>query len=370
MTVNMACKAPRRARWAWGMFLLFWMLNALLFWAPVVALQQDLPPVEGTIVNIAEIGSDFFVQLDVDADGKGDVWAKILDTILDLEGNFLTTGDLSIGLKLRVLDYRESETGFIEAHTVVVLSPLGGSTVPAPSGPSAATNVNLFARTAGAPRPPVDLFATDTDAWVCLGESVVLYWVTTADVGLVSLGETLGVFPANQGGTVDGLNWGSVVTTPALTTSYVLKALDSTFNAGDAATVRVFGQPRDGEVLHIIPEEGTLEAKLGKNTGSNSGDVNTWTAATPSTRFSKRLELTDIEPVGAAAGLGSNWRVRKTDEDGAVHDFSIVSVETFQHPFRPEGSQENIPLSGTWRFSTQADVAANVVPFKLRPRCP
>jgi len=368
MIANRTRRAYGQARWVRGGFL-FLMLAGLLGGAPVSAFGQAPPPVEGVIVNIAEIGSDFFVQLDTDADAKGDIWAKILDAILDLQGNALTTNDLSIGLNLRVLDYQESETGFLEAHTVVVLSPLENTNAPERVPTSTATNLNLFVRTMGAPRPPIDLFATDTDAWVCLGESVQLYWVTTADVGLVSLGETLGVFPAAQGGTSNGLNWGAVVATPDLTTGFQLRALDGTFNAGDAATVRVFGQPRVEETLHIIPEEGTLEVTLNKNTGSNSGGINTWVTATPSTRFSQRLQVTDIRPTNAAAGLSSNWRVRKTDEDGAVHDFTLVSAETFQHPFRPDGSKQNIPMSGQWRFSTPSNLAAKTVPFTLRPSC-
>lgn len=332
----------------------------------LLASQEPLPPIEGVVVNLAQIGTDFFVQLDFDGDGEGNVWVKVVGRILDMAGNELTPDKIEKGARLKLTEYRQNEAGFIEAYVVVLIA-LPDADPNAPPAPGAATVVNVYVRLMGADRPPIDLYGTDRDAWICVGESVQVYWVTTPDVTLISLGEMLGTFRANQGGMENGLNWGSVVATPQETISYQISAVDGTFEAGSSATVSVYGHPLGAGPFQSFPE-GNIAAHLQAST-ARANTVDDWVADMNDSRFSPRLGITDIKPGKGAVGAGFTWRVRRERADGSVANFSIAAVDTFQHPFRPDNSDEALPLSGEWTFSTLQDIAERMVSFVVRPVC-
>lgn len=342
-------------------FFLLLILMAVFQEAP--ALQSNDATLEGFVVDITEIGSDFFVYLDLNEDGAGEVWVKLIQTILDMQGNALKATDITIGVKLKLIEYVENETGFIEATKVVVIS--NGNEDSA--GPNQGTLVNVFARIPGTGTPVLDLFNVEGETWVCKGEKVTLYWVTSPDVTRVSLGETLGVFEANRGGVINGLNWGSVTVEPTETISYIVSTLDGTFDATNSVTVKVFDSGTSNVAGSIVPE-GKIKATL-VDTTAKANEVDEWVANLPDTRFSDALSITDIKPTGDAVEPGFIWRIRKEDPSGQIRTFSIAATEAFQHPFRPEGTDITFPLNGVWTFSTPADISTRTVEFVVRPVC-
>jgi|GEM_PF-2110681 len=335
----------------------------LSVWQDAPAVQTDETTLEGFVVDITEIGPDFFVYLDLDEDGAGEVWVKLIETILDMQGNTLSSNDIMIGIKLKLIDYVQNETGFIEATKVVVIS--GGSDGNSRTGQG--TLVNVVARIPGTGAPVLDLFNSEGETWICRGEKVELYWVTTPDVTRVSLGETLGIFDADRGGVIDGLNWGSVIVEPSETINYVITTLDGTFKAANSVTVAVFGPQADIEAGQIIPEDKIQAALAGKTAKAN--EVDEWVADLPDTRYSGFLSITDIKPTGSAVEPGFIWRIRREDPNGQVRSFSIAANESFQHPFRPEGSEATFSLNGVWTFSTPANISDRTVEFVVRPVC-
>lgn len=360
----MACVIHRVKRCFRGFILIFFVTVALSFWTTAPARQGEsasMPPVEGVVVNIAEIGSDFFVQLDLDFDGEGDVWVKIVAAISDVQGNALSEADIQISVRLRVMEYQESEAGFLEATIVVVVSDVADDNGGNNDTENVVTLVNIYARLVGAPRPGIELFGREKSAWVCLGEPVQLYWVTTPDVGLISLGEDLGTFPADRGGVINGLHWGTVTVTPSSTTSFQIFALDGNFESGEAATVRVFGDQPGVQIF----EEGTLEAELSSSNSARTDELDDWTSEMPTTRFSQNIQVTQIKPISDAASNSSIWQVRKIDGDGTLHAFSLVALDQYQQPFAPD----TFPVSGTWTFSTRANIVSTDLQFKVRTVC-
>lgn len=338
----------------------------LPFSPTVPAQETQTDPLEGDIVNLAQVGSDFFVQLDLDDDNEGDVWVKLNEDITDTAGNVVEFEDITIGVRIRVLEYQDNEVGFLVAIQAVVV----GDTAEGvnPRDPNIPTTVNVYARVLGAPRPNLELFGIDRDAWVCLGDEIELFWVATPDVTQISLGETLGIFPANnRGGILDnGLIWGAVVAIPTETISVQITSIDGNFDAGSAATVFVFGQPQVDAFQ--ASAETSLFAQLVGNTArvSQSDD---WVADVPGTRVSERMGITDIKPVKAASGVGFSWRVRKENTDGSVDNFNISSTETYQHPFISDQSPDPLGFGGKWTFTTSADVSAKTVEFMVKPTC-
>jgi len=359
----------RRGRRRFAVYVLI-LLAHLPFCNPpnyLQAAQEPPPPIEGVVVNLAQIGADFFAQLDVNGDGQGDVWVKIVGSILDMEGTELTPDQIENGARLKVTDYQQNEAGFVEAYIVVLISAAGGSQGQSTRPDAPATVVNVYVRLVGAPRPPTNLYGTDNDAWICVGESVQVFWVTTPDVTLISLGESLGTFRANQGGMENGLNWGSVLATPQDTISYQISAVDGTFSAGGSATVFVYGHPQPAGPFQSFPE-GNIQAQLQGNTARVNA-IDAWAADLSDVRFSPHLAITDIKPGKGAIGSGFTWRVRKESGDGTVTNFNIAAVDTFQHPFRPDDTDEALPLSGDWTFSTLEDIAEKSIGFVIRPVC-
>lgn len=341
------------------------LLLALAIFSPLLLSQAEAPePIEGIVVDITQIGNDVFVQLDLNEDGKGEVWVKLADVILDMLGNALTPNDIALGARLKLITYQKNETGFIEAQKVVVLSN--------PSDPNSdnalGTMINVFARIPGSPPPSFDLFDRQRDAWICLGEQVELYWVTTPDVTQISLGESLGTFPAARGGEVKGLNWGSIVVQPTQTINIVAATLDGTFRAANAVSVFVFGPPVDPSSGRT-PPEGKIQATLVGNT-ARINEVDDWKADLPASRYSANVQISDIKPLGEAVEFGFTWRIQKVDTDQTVHNFSIAATEVYQHPFRPAGTDLTLSAAGQWTFSTPANVVTKTVDFAVRPVCP
>lgn len=360
----MTCVIHRAKRCFRGFILILFVAIALSFWTTAPARQGEsasMPPLEGIVVNVAEIGSDFFVQLDLDLDGEGDVWIKVVDSILDGQGNVLSEVDIQIGGRLRVMEYQESEAGFLDATIVVVVLDVASDNSDGDTE-NVVTLVNIYARLVGAPRPAIELFSREKSAWICLGEPIQLYWVTTPDVGLITLGEELGTFPADQGGVLNGLHWGTVTVTPSSTTSFQIFALDGNFESGEAATVRVFGGQPGVQAF----EEGTLEVELSSGISVRTDRSDDWMSEMPTTRFSQNIQVVQIKPVGDAANGGSSiWQVKKSDEDGTTYAFSLVAFDQYQQPFAPE----TFPVSGTWTFSTKANIVSTDLQFKVRTTC-
>jgi len=346
-----------------GCFVLLLLSMCLSVWQEAPAVQTNGATLEGFVVDITEIGPDFFVYLDLDEDGAGEVWVKLVKTILDMQGNMLSATDITIGIKLKLIVYTENETGFIEASKVVVISDENGGS----PRPGQGTLVNVFARIPGSRSPVLDLFDNEGETWICRGEKVELYWVTTPDVTRISLGETLGIFDAERGGVINGLNWGSVVAEPTETINYVITTLDGTFEAANSVNVSVFGFQTDVEAGQIIPE-GKIRATLDGNT-AKANEVDEWVAELPDIRYSDFLSITDIKPTGSAVEAGFIWRIRKEDPSGQIRNFSIAANEAFQHPFRPEGTDITFPLNGLWTFSTPANISDRTVEFVVRPVC-
>jgi len=232
-----------------------------------------------------------------------------------------------------------------------------------------ATEVSLYARLAGSQQPPINLFSMDSDAWICLGEKVELFWVTTPDVGQIDLGRDAGVFAADQGGNDNGLNWGSTVVEPTSHTSYQIFALDGNYEAGNAADVRVFGQPRGAGPFQVVEEE-TFDARLVSRVSVRTDKIDTWQAVLPKERFSEQLSITFIKPVGRALDAApADWNVVKTDLDNTQHLFKLAAANNYQNPFTLAGTNLTLPLSGTWNFSTIGQAVSRNVSFRVKPVC-
>jgi len=89
---------------------------------PSLAQEDDSPPpIEGVVVKISQINEDFFVQIDVDADEKGDQWVKVAGVVQSPAGQPMSKENIGVGTRLRVTDYVKTEAGFLEAGKVVVL---------------------------------------------------------------------------------------------------------------------------------------------------------------------------------------------------------------------------------------------------------
>jgi len=348
------------------------LLFAVLFgvtspFSPTVPAQESQEELEGEVVNLAQVGSDFFVQLDLDGDNEGDVWIKLNEDITDTAGNPVEFEDIGIGVRIRVIEYQDNEVGFIVAIQAQVIG--DPATITSPTrDPGIPTTVNVYARVAGAPRPDLQLFGTDRDAWMCRGDQIEVFWVTTPDVTQVSLGEQLGIYPANnRGGILDsGLIWGSVVAQPLETLSIQISSIDGNFDAGSSATVFIFGQP-EVDAFEADAEASLIADLMGNTT--RIGQSDDWIANVPGTRVSERLGVTDIKPVKSAASGGFNWRVRKDNVDGSVDNFNLASSETFQHPFSTEQSPDPITFGGKWTFTTSAEVTDKAIEFVVKPTC-
>ncbi len=336
--------------------------------SPTVPAQDSQnDPLEGEVVNLAQVGSDFFVQLDLDDDGEGDVWVKLIEGITDTAGNSVEFEDIGLGTRIRVIEYQDNEVGFIVALQAQVIGDTPTNNPPT-RDPNIPTTVNVYARVAGAPRPNLELFGTDRDAWICRGDQIEVFWITTPDVTQVSLGESLGIFPANNRGGIldDGLIWGAVVAQPLETLSIQITSVDGNFDAGGSATVFIFGQPQV-DAFQADAEASLVAELVGNTTRTNQSDD--WIADVPGTRVSNRLGVTDIKPIKSASGSGFNWRVRKDNADGTVDNFNLSSTETFQHPFITEQAPEPLMFGGKWTFTTSADVSDNRIEFVLKPTC-
>jgi len=222
------------------------------------------------------------------------------------------------------------------------------------------TTVSLYARLAGSSTPAIALNQFDTDAWICLGDKVELFWVTTPDVGQIDLGDELGVFAADQGGNDNGLNWGSVEVEPTSHVSYQIFALDGDFEAGNAAGVRVFNREKEEGPFFSIEEDEFFAQRISSPT-ARTDKADEWFVNLPSSRFSPRLQVKGIKTVGASSRTSQSgsfvWNILKTDESGAEHRFSIQAVGSYQNPFTPAGTDVTIPLAGNWNFITRADIA-------------
>lgn len=233
----------------------------------------------------------------------------------------------------------------------------------------AATEVSLYARLAGATRPAIELNNFDTEAWICLGDEVDLFWVTTPDVRQVDLGDALGVFAADKGGSENGLHWGSVRTEPTNLVSYQLAAIDGNYESATAANVLVFGRPGGSGPFFPI-EEGTFFAKLPAGKSDRTNEPDEWLATLSSDRFSPGLGITFMKPVNEATRPAPfPWNVTKFDEDGTRHDFSLAANEAYQNPFTPAGTQVTLPVAGRWVFATEGQVSARKVPFTVKAIC-
>jgi hypothetical protein len=231
------------------------------------------------------------------------------------------------------------------------------------------TQVSVYARMAGAPRPDIALTEFGTDAWICLGDEVELYWVTTPDVNQIDLGDDLGVFAADQGGNENGLNWGSTMVQPSSKISYQIEALDGDFEAASDASVLVFGRPT-GEGPFFVIDEGQFSAR--RTTGAtNTRDSNEWAVELSPDRFSPRLGMTFIKPIGqAASGVSQAWNVLKTDADGTEHRFALAQRASYQNPFTPAGTDVTVPVGGSWVFTTRSDiVTSRDITFMVKAVC-
>lgn len=119
MTAGIDRESPGRVPWR---ALALVALVGSLVTAPGQGQAEDPPPpVEGVVVQISQIDQDFFVQLDLDADEKGDQWAKIVGTIQTPAGKKLTLADIKVGTRLRITQYEQNAAGFLEALKVIVL---------------------------------------------------------------------------------------------------------------------------------------------------------------------------------------------------------------------------------------------------------
>lgn len=231
------------------------------------------------------------------------------------------------------------------------------------------TQVSLYARMAGSPTPDIVLTEFGTDAWICLGDEVDLFWVTTPDVNQIDLGDEVGVFPADQGGNENGLNWGSTRVAPTSKISYQIEALDGDFEATSDASILVFGRP-DGEGPFNVIDEGSFTAR--RTTGAtNTRDANQWVTELPADRFSPRLGMTFIKPTGQAAqGAPQAWNVLKTDADGTEHRFALAQRASYQNPFTPAGTDVTIPVAGSYVFSTRSSlVTSRDITFMVKAIC-
>lgn len=250
-------------------------------------------------------------------------------------------------------------------------SAAGGLIVPSLLGRVATaqefTTVSLYARLAGSGTPAIELNRFDADAWICLGDEIELFWVATPDVRQVDLGNELGVFPADQGGNENGLNWGSVKVSPTTHVSYQIFALDGDFDAASAAGVRVYGREREEGPLFPI-DEGEFLAQLTSNATSRTREIDVWETSLPATRFSPRLNVKAIKALREATGPFV-WDVLKVDEGGVERRFSIAATASFQNPFSPANSDVTIPLAGHWSFATDASIPDRRVPFGVELVC-
>lgn len=231
-----------------------------------------------------------------------------------------------------------------------------------------ATEVSLYARLAGAVRPPININNRDSSAWICLGDQIELFWVTTPDVGQIRIGSDVGTFNADQGGNENGFNWGSTVVDLDQHTSFQIETLDGNFEALNAANVRVFGQTQAEATLI---EEDFFKARLINRTSVRTDAPDSWQVVLPSNRFSNRLGVTEIKPSGAAVQPAQfPWSVTKLDENGTERHSLIVPVNAYQRPFTLTGTNTTVPLSGTWTFSTESpQISAQEIPFFVKPLC-
>jgi len=230
------------------------------------------------------------------------------------------------------------------------------------------TDLTLYARLAGSGTPAIALGRMDTEAWICLGEKVELFWVTTGDVSQVSFLSDLGTFAADAGGSENGLKWGSVEVEPEVDTSFQVEAVGGNFDAGTAASVRVFGRKGDGVFQRI--EEGIITAAKPQNRATDIFEFEDWEASLPESRFSPDLRVTDIKPLGKATEVFPfDWRIVKVDANGAERRFNIAPVSQYQRPFTPAGTNETIPLAGDWTFSSNEAPPNRTLQFMVRLAC-
>lgn len=232
------------------------------------------------------------------------------------------------------------------------------------------TFASLYARLAGSEAPPIQLGLLETDAWICQGEKVELFWVTTSDVRQVDIGPDVGTFAADAGGQEGDLKWGSVEVQPERHTSYVLEALGGTYEIGAAAGVRVFFPPGAEQIQMIQEEAFSARRPIG---GTRGNKDNVWIAPLTADRFSPRLRFSEIKPIGAAApgqGFPFDWGVTKTDLDGTVHEFHLAPTPSYQRPFAPPGTNRTLQLAGHWEFRVARSGPPNrVVQFMVKLTC-
>lgn len=271
---------------------------------------------------------------------------------------------------MKQVNFGVNRRGFLKGLGITAVGGLLAPTVLRKAAfAQAATEVSLYARLAGATRPAIELNNIDTEAWICLGDEVDLFWVTTPDVQQVDLGDDLGVFAADKGGSENGLQWGSVRVEPTNLVSYQLTALDGNFEATTAANVLVFGRP-GGEGPFFPIEEGTFFASLPAGKTDRTNEPDEWQTVLSSDRFSPGLGITFIKPVAEATRPAPfPWNVTKIDEDGTRHDFSLAAQEVYQNPFTPAGTQVTIPVPGSWVFATKGVVSARKVGFTVKAIC-
>ncbi|GEM_PF-1449515 len=95
---------------------------------------QSGNPITGVVLLLSWQGDDLFVELDVNDDGRGDLWVKIEDDtlIVDPDGNPLPITAIQVGVTITVTHY-EFEHGYYEAKRVVV----GTASPPSTDGASA-----------------------------------------------------------------------------------------------------------------------------------------------------------------------------------------------------------------------------------------
>lgn len=229
------------------------------------------------------------------------------------------------------------------------------------------TQVALYARLTGSNAPLIDVNNLGTtDAWIALGDQIDLYWVTTPDVSQIDLGDDLGVFAADAGGNENGFNWGSVTVGPTTHTSFQIFALDGDFEAASAANVRVIGRPSAEGPFSPIDEE-VFFARRTSSTATRTGEPDEWETTLPEDRFSPRLRITDMKPVGpATSGSPQAWRILKTNTDGEEVRFSLAPAEVYQSPFTPPGTDITLKVGGHWSFVTRGVVPDRDVPFGVK----
>ncbi len=182
------------------------------------------------------------------------------------------------------------------------------------------------------------LFDCPSEAWICPGDSAILYWDVSDDVSSAEITPDVGSV---------SLWAGQVSVSPSVDTKYKLVA------KGDcerqrSVTVRVIapGRPRQ------------LSATPNRETG-------VWSVKVSPQTTSPSIEITSIKtvPCGFGAGVVSPWICQKTDPDGFVRVFNVFAQAT---------SPAAMPLVGLWEFIP--DVPGTYVPnanacFEVTMRC-